>query len=50
MAWLQVSFFRSNLVLKVVKKPAGKTADGKPAVLEALVNYIECAISALMPT
>ena len=42
-AWAQVSFFRANLVLKVVKKPTGKTPDGKPAVLDALVNYITCA-------
>ncbi|CAL5219887.1 g1811 [Coccomyxa viridis] len=35
-----VSFFRSNLMLRVVAKPTGKTPDGKPADLEALVNYI----------
>jgi hypothetical protein len=40
---LQVSFFRSNLMLRVVEKPTGKTPDGKPAVLEALVSYIKCA-------
>lgn len=39
---LQVSFFRSNLVLRVVKKPTGRTPDGQPAVLDALVNYVEC--------
>ncbi len=38
--WMQVSFFRSNLMLRVVPKPTGKTPDGKPADLEALVNYI----------
>ena len=37
----QVSFFRSNLVLSVVKKPTGRTPEGKPAELEALVNYIK---------
>jgi hypothetical protein len=37
----QVSFFRDNLMLKVVEKPTGRTPDGKPAVLEALVSYIK---------
>lgn len=46
--WLQVSFFRSNLVLRVVKKPTGRTPDGKPAVLDALVNYIGCALVYLL--
>jgi hypothetical protein len=41
-AGIQVSFFRSNLMLRVVAKPKGHTADGKPADLEALVNYIRC--------
>lgn len=40
---MQVSFFRSNLMLKVVPKPTGKTPDGNPADLEALVNYIRYA-------
>lgn len=31
-------------MLRVVEKPTGKTPDGKPAVLEALVNYIKCAV------
>lgn len=38
---IQVSFFRSNLVLSVVKKPSGRTPDGKPAELDALVKYIK---------
>ena len=38
---VQVSFFRSNLVLSVVKKPTGRTPDGKPAELDALVKYIK---------
>ena len=37
---MQVSFFRGNLMLRVVAKPKGQTKDGKPADLEALVNYI----------
>ena len=37
---MQVSFFRSNLMLRVVAKPKWQTADGKPADLEALVKYI----------
>ena len=41
---MQVSFFRSNLMLRVVAKPKGQTADGKPADLEALVNYIRCGL------
>ncbi|KAK9901519.1 hypothetical protein WJX75_000114 [Coccomyxa subellipsoidea] len=36
-----VSFFRSNLVLSVVRKPSGRTPDGKPAELDALVKYIK---------
>lgn len=38
---LQVSFFRSNLILTVVKKPKGRTPDGEPAELDALVKYIK---------
>lgn len=36
----QVSFFRKNLVFKVVVKPRGRTDDDKPADLEALLAYI----------
>ena len=36
----QVSFFRPNLTFKVVNKSSGVTPGGKPASLEALVNYI----------
>lgn len=36
----QVSFFRANLFLKVVKKLSGALEDGKPADKEALVQYI----------
>ncbi|CAL8468018.1 g7557 [Coccomyxa elongata] len=36
-----VSFFRSNLILTVVKKPKGRTPDGEPAELDALVKYIK---------
>lgn len=39
-AYVQVSFFRSNLMLRVVPKPTGKTSEGNPADLEALVRYI----------
>ena len=39
-AYVQVSFFRSNLMLRVVSKPTGKSSDGNPADLEALVKYI----------
>ena len=39
-ARVQVSFFRSNLMLRVVPKPTGKSSEGNPADLEALVNYI----------
>ena len=39
-AHVQVSFFRSNLMLRVVPKPTGKTPEGNPADLEALVGYI----------
>jgi hypothetical protein len=39
----QVSFYRANLFLKVVKKPGGSTKDGKPADKEALVQYVRCA-------
>ena len=39
-AHVQVSFFRSNLMLRVVPKPTGKSSEGNPADLEALVNYI----------
>lgn len=38
----QVSFYRANLFLKVVKRPTGTTEDGKPAEKEALVQYIRC--------
>lgn len=36
----QVSFFRANLFLKVIKKPSGALEDGRPADKEALVQYI----------
>ena len=39
-AHVQVSFFRSNLMLRVVPKPTGKSSEGNPADLEALVRYI----------
>ena len=38
---MQVSFFRGNLMLRVVAKPKGQTKDGKPTDLEALVNYVK---------
>ena len=37
-AHVQVSFFRSNLMLRVVPKPTGKSSEGNPADLEALVR------------
>lgn len=40
----QVSFYRANLFLKVVKKPGGTTQDGKPADKQALVEYIRCGV------
>ena len=37
---VQVSFFRPNLTFKVVLKGNGTAPNGKPASLEALVNFI----------
>ena len=40
---LQVSFFRSNLVLRVLPKQFGQTKDKKDIQLEAMIDYIRWA-------
>ena len=37
---LQVSFFRSNLILRVLPKQFGQTKDKKDVQLEAMIDYI----------
>ena len=37
---MQVSFFRSNLFLRVEPKAKGKNKDGNDAQLEKMIEYI----------
>ena len=37
---MQVSFYRSNLFLKVLPKAKGKNEEGNDIQLEAMIDYI----------
>lgn len=38
--WMQVSFYRSNLFLKVVPKAKGQDEEGNDIQLESMIEYI----------
>lgn len=40
MTWMQVSFYRSNLFLKVVPKAKGQDEEGNDIQLESMIEYI----------